>query len=161
MAEAAMSVNGSLVEKSEVTEEIYLKSRVDFKLNAYKTKGSRYRWGYVLMSSTAIVGAATVPVLINLKGVPSIAPTLLSLLVTILVGLEGLLHFREHWRNYDLMKSCLRQERYLFLARAGVYGKPCPGGPLKLFVERVEAEIAKERSETIVMRTSREEDREK
>ena len=108
------------------------------------------------MAATATMGAAAVPVLINLKDVPTIVPTILSLLVTILVGLEGLLHLREHWRNYDLMKSFLRQELHLYRAGAGPYReKPFTPESFVLFVERIEGEIAKERSQTIEMRTTK------
>jgi len=103
----------------------------------------------------AAVAAATVPVLINVPEVPSYVPTLLSLLVTILVSVEGLFHFREHWKNYDLMKSYLRQESCLFQAVAGSYRDKTPHDAFVLLVERVEDAIAKERAQTIEMRTSR------
>jgi len=137
------------------TPEDYLRTRVDFKTEAYRVKGMRYRWGYSIMACVSVVAAATVPVLINLNGVPPIYPTVLSLLVTILVGLEGILHFREHWKNYDLMKSCLRQEACLFQAGAGAYRDKSPLEAFVLLVERVEEEISKERSQTIQMRTAR------
>ena len=141
---------------SQLTPDEYLKSRVEFKIEAYRKKGDRYRWAYTVMSATAVIGAAAVPVLINLKGVNDLAPTLVSLLVTILVGLEGLLHFREHWRNYDLMKSFLRQELNLYRAGAGPYrGRAFTPDSFMLFVERIEEQIAKERSQTIEMRTAR------
>jgi hypothetical protein len=133
----------------------YIETRVDFKTEAYRRKGERYRWGYLTTASVAAIAAATVPVLINLKEVPSLVPTLLSLLVTILVGLEGLFHLREHWKNYDLMKSFLRQEACLFEARAGAYRGKTPQDAFVLLVERVEEGIAKERAQTIEMRTSR------
>lgn len=130
----------------------YIKTRVDFKTEAYRKKGERYRWGYLIMACTSAVFAATVPVLINLKQVPSIVPTLLSLLVTILVGLEGIIHLREHWKNYDLIKSFLRQESCLFQARSGAYRKLAEADAYVL--ERVEEAIAKERAQTIEMRTA-------
>jgi len=143
-------------ELAPFTAEQYLKDRVEFKVEAYRKKGARYRWGYLIMASTSVVTAASVPVLINLESVPPIAPTLLSLLVTSLVGLEGLIHFREHWKNYDMMKSLLRQEANLFQARAGPYrGESVGAEPFALFVERIEEEIAKERAQTIQMRTTR------
>ena len=135
--------------------EDYLRTRVDFKTEAYRRKGERYRWSYLIMASLAAASAATVPVLINLPSVPKIWPTLLSLLVTILVSLEGLFHMREHWKNYDLMKSFLRQEACLFQARGGAYRDKEPGDAFVLLVERVEEEIAKERAQTILMRTAR------
>ena len=135
--------------------EEYLKTRVDFKTEAYRSKGARYRFGYLAMACTAAVAAATVPVLINWEGVPKLVPTLLSLLVTILVGLEGILHFREHWKNYDLMKSSLRQEACLFQAKAGEYKDRGDSEAFVLLVERVEDAISKERAQTIQMRTDR------
>ncbi len=135
--------------------EEYLRTRVDYKTEAYRAKGARYRWGYLGMACISSIAAAVVPVLINLKEVPSIYPTLLSLLVTVLVGLEGTLHFREHWKNYDLMKSFLRQEACLFEAGAGAYRGKGGTEAFQLLVERVEEEIFKERAQTIQMRTAR------
>ncbi|HET7794139.1 MAG TPA: DUF4231 domain-containing protein [Rhizobacter sp.] len=135
--------------------EAYLKSRVDFKTDAYTRKGDRYRWSYLGIASTAAVAAAVVPVLINIPAVPSIVPTLLSLLVTVLVTLEGVFHLREHWKNYDLMKSFLRQEACLYQAGGGPYRRKDANEAFVLLVERVEDAISKERAQTIEMRTSR------
>ncbi|NML47467.1 DUF4231 domain-containing protein [Ramlibacter sp. G-1-2-2] len=135
--------------------EDYLKTRLDYKTDVYTRKGDRYRKSYLAMSSLAAVAGATVPVLINLSNVPTIVPTLLSLLVTVLVTLEGVFHFREHWKNYDLMKSFLRQESCLYQANAGPYRNKAQADSFVLLVERVEDAIAKERAQTIEMRTSR------
>ena len=134
--------------------EKYLETRVDFKTEAYRRKGERYRWTYLITATIAAGAAATVPVLINLD-VPKIAPTLLSLLVTILVSIEGIFHLREHWRSYDLMKSFLRQEACLFQAKGGAYRNKAADEAFILLVERVEDGIAKERAQTIEMRTAR------
>ena len=107
------------------------------------------------MTSVGAASAAVVPVLINLEGVKPLYPTLLSLLVTILVSLEGIFHLREHWKNYDLMKSFLRQEACLFQAKAGAYRGLESNAAFSLLVERVEEEIARERAQTIQMRTAR------
>ena len=133
----------------------YLQTRVDFKTEAYRRKGEHYRFGYQSTATVAAIAAAAVPVLINLKDVHAIVPTLLSLLVTILVTMEGIFHFREHWKSYDLMKSFLRQEACLFEAGAGAYRGKAPNEAFVLLVERVEEAIAKERAQTIEMRTSR------
>ena len=86
--------------------------------------------------------------------VTMLVTVLVSLLVTILVTLEGIFHFREHWKSYDLMKSFLRQEACLFQARAGHYRDLSADYAFVLLVERVEDAIAKERAQTIEMRTS-------
>jgi hypothetical protein len=137
------------------TPDEYLATRVDFKTESYRQKGDRYRLGYLTTASVAAIAAAAVPVLINIDAVPKIVPTLLSLLVTILVSLEGVFHLREHWKNYDLMKSFLRQEACLFQAGAGAYRGKESHDAFVLLVERVEDGIAKERAQTIEMRTSR------
>jgi len=129
------------------TPDAYLATRVDFKTDAYTRKGDHYRRGYLAVTSLAAVAAAAVPVLINLQGVPSIVPTLVSL--------EGVFHLREHWKNYDLMKSFLRQEACLYQAGAGPYRHMEPADAFVLLVERVEDAIAKERAQTIEMRTAR------
>ena len=137
--------------------EEYLRTRVDFKTEAYRVKGTMYRWCYLTMATTSAVAAAIVPVLINLTDT-KIYPTLLSLVVTVLVGIEGIFHWREHWKNYDLMKTFLRQEACLFEAGAGAYRGKTPEDAFKLLVERVEEEISKERAQTIQMRTARREE---
>jgi hypothetical protein len=145
----------SIEDYSARTPDDYLTTRVDFKTQAYRRKGFRYRWGYLSTASIAAISAATVPVLINIKTLDTIYATLLSLLVTILVTLEGIFHFREHWKNYDLMKSFLRQEACLYQASAGAYRDKESNEAFKLLVERVEDAIAKERAQTIEMRTAR------
>ena len=87
---------------SAKSPEEYLKTRVDFKTDAYRLKGDMYRRWYLTAATTSAIAAAAVPVLINLS-IPNIYPTLLSLLVTVLVGVEGIFHWREHWKNYDLI----------------------------------------------------------
>jgi uncharacterized protein DUF4231 len=135
------------------TPEEYLATRVDFKTDAYRKKGDMYRGCYLAAATISAVAAASVPVLINLQ-IPSIYPTVLSLLVTILVGIEGIFHWREHWKNYDLMKSYLRHEACLFQAKSGPYRGAAESDAFVLLVERVEEAIAKERAQTINMRTS-------
>ena len=140
-------------EFSATSPHKYLRTRVDFKTDAYTRKGDRYRRWYLTAATTSAVAAAAVPVLINLN-INNMYPTVLSLLVTVLVGVEGIFHWREHWKNYDLMKSYLRQEACLFEAKAGPYRKQSESDAFMLLVERVEEAIAKERSQTIQMRTS-------
>lgn len=134
--------------------ETYLKERVYFKIAAYTKKANRYRWWHTLFAIAIAIGAASVPVLINISE-SDFLPTLVSLIVTILVGIEGVIHFRGHWRNYDLMKTFLRTEANLFRAKAGIYKEfTSESSAFIHFVERIEEEIAKERSQTIEMRTS-------
>jgi hypothetical protein len=137
-----------------ISPEEFMNDRVVYKIKVYTRLSEKYRFWYQLTSVIAIVCSTMVPVLINL-GVAAIVPTILSLLVTILVSLEKLFHFREHWRNYDLMAASLRSEQVQFQTRSGTYRKKGanPEKAFQRFVENVEAGIKEERNDTIGMRT--------
>lgn len=138
---------------SAATAEQYIETRAHFKAEAYNTKSIAYKRYFLTCATLMTIAAALVPVTINMPEVPKVVPTLLSLLVTVLVGVEGTFHFREHWKNCDLIKTFLRQEILLFQAKAGVYRVKDDHERKVLLVERVEGAIAKERMKTILMRT--------
>jgi hypothetical protein len=136
-----------------VTPEDYMVDRVIYKIEVYTKLGHQMKFRYQLTSIVGIACAAIVPALINLS-VNRVVPTILSLVVTILVSLEKLFHFREHWRNYDAIAALLRSEQIQFQTNAGPYkGKP-DDQAFELFVERIEKGLSEERSDTIGMRTS-------
>lgn len=148
-----------------ISPEEYMKDRVVYKINLYAKMSEQQKFWYQLTSAMAIICAASVPVLINL-GIHVLAPTILSLVVTILVSLEKLFHFREHWRNYDAIAAFLRSEQLQFQTLSGVYKErvaeengqgrqqqPGSGEAFQLFVGRIEEGIKEERNDTIEMRT--------
>lgn len=158
------SVRGEKADKGDhlqlelqISEEDYMKNRVVFKIKIYDKLSKRHRNRYYLFSVLSIIFAATVPVLINLDlgTVALIVATFLSLAVTILVSLEKLFHFREHWKNYDMMAWVLRREQLYFQTKTGPYdeGKQEKNQAFALFVKNVEEAIKNEREETIEMRT--------
>jgi hypothetical protein len=137
-----------------ISAEEYMKDRVVYKMDRYTRKSEQQKFWYQLTSIIAIVCSASVPVLINL-GVPSIVPTVLSLIVTILVALEKLFHFREHWRNYDAIAAFLRSEQLQFQTLSGPYAEKGSGPKeaFQIFVKKIEEGIKEERNDTIEMRT--------
>jgi len=136
-----------------VSPEDYMVDRVIYKIELYTKLSHQMKFRYQLTSIVGIVCAAIVPALINLS-VNRVAPTILSLVVTILVSLEKLFHFREHWQNYDAIAALLRSEQIQFQTNAGTYKGKQDHEAFELFVERVEKDISEERSDTIGMRTS-------
>jgi|WetSurMetagenome_2_1015567.scaffolds.fasta_scaffold792589_1 hypothetical protein len=137
-----------------ISPEDYMKDRVVYKINLYTKKSAQQKFWYQLTSVMAIICAASVPVLINV-GIQVLVPTILSLVVTILVSLEKLFHFREHWRNYDAIAAFLRSEQLQFQTLSGVYKEKAakPEEAFRLFVRRIEEGIKEERNDTIEMRT--------
>lgn len=137
-----------------ITPEEYMQDRVVYKINTYTKLSRQHKLRYELTSIIAIVCAASVPALIN-YGWNNALPTALSLLVTILISMEKLFHFREHWRNYDEIAAFLRSEQLQYQTLSGVYKKnpSKKEEAFRLFVRRIEEGIKEERSETIEMRT--------
>jgi hypothetical protein len=145
----------NVISKLTRSPDDYIEDRVQFKINQYVKKASRYRCAYRILASTAAIGSATVPVLINIPGIDSVYPTILGLGIAIIVALEGVWHPAEHWRNYDLISAVLREEEMRFSTRAPPYDeKDGKDNNFAKFVDRVEDAIAKERGQTIVMRTA-------
>ena len=130
----------------------YLRERVDFKIDLYQSLSRQQKIRYYMVSVLTIILAASVPVAVNVFD-DRLAPTVISLLLTILVGLEKLFLFREHWKNYDLAEESLRKEKYLFLARAGVYAGKGEDEAFRNLVENFEERIHEERAGTIEART--------
>jgi hypothetical protein len=137
-----------------ISPEEYMKDRVVYKIDVYTKKSEQHKSWYQLTSVLGIILASSVPVLINLD-VNVIVPTVLSLVVTILVSLEKLFHFREHWRNYDAIAAFLRSEQLQYQTLSGVYKEKAgnPGDAFQAFVRRIEEGIKDERNDTIEMRT--------
>jgi len=137
-------MSNKLMPYSAHNPEEYLLSRVEQLTGAYRTKANVYRWCYLTLATTSAIAAATVPLLICLKEVPTIYPIMLSLIVNVLIAIEGIFHWREQWKSYDRMKSFLHQESCLFQSGSGAYRAKSLPDAFMLFVERVEEEIAKD-----------------
>lgn len=152
-SEAAEKEREKLFDALEISPEEYMKTRVHFKMDIYGKLSMKHRWFYYITSFASIVCAAIVPVLISLGNDYQLSATILSLMVTILVSMEKLFHFRQHWRNYDSIESFLRSEQVYFQTHSGVYDKKSEKEAFELFVRRIEDAIKNEREQTIEMRT--------
>lgn len=136
----------------DITADEYMQQRVDPKINVYARLSRLYRAGYLVLGTVSIVASALVPVLINANldvQYPKFLPTLLSLVVTILVAVEKLFRFRDHWRNFDLAEEMLRREKFLYQARSGEYAAKSDPEAFRLFVRRFEERIRAERVQTL------------
>jgi Protein of unknown function (DUF4231) len=95
--------------------DAYFEDRLKYKIKLYEQKGKKTKWLFWLTTSISMICAAIVPALINQKGdCCTLIATVLSLVVTIMVGFQGIFHPREHWRNYDMISATLRREEMLF-----------------------------------------------
>src|SRR5205823_5015844 len=128
----------------------YMQQRVDQYIGWYDRKAVGAKSNYLRMRALSVVGGAIVPVLVNVH-IPyvSIATTIISLAVVVVVSLESVFHYREQWKNYRSTEQYLSREKVLFLTAEGPYKKLARDQAFILFVERVEAAIASENASTL------------
>jgi hypothetical protein len=102
------------------------------------------------MRAASVVGAAVVPVIVNLPlPLMNFAATIISLAVVILVSLESVYHFGDQWRNYRTTEQFLMREKVLFRTGDGPYRGLKKEAAFSLLVERCEAQISAENSATL------------
>lgn len=151
----------SVIDKISIEAEEYMNLRAVYKIKTYEKLAKQQKRWYRFISVVALLGSATVPVLINFGeryqlGIGNVLlTTAISLLVTIIVSIETLFQFREHWRSYAAVAAALHHEQLQFQAKAGVYSekalKKDPEGvaAFQKFVIRFEGIINQEKSDRI------------
>ena len=133
-----------------MTVDDYLEQRVKQYRDWYDRKAGLSKSRYTTMRVLSVVGGAIVPVLVNLS-IPymSYFATAVSLLVVVLVSLEGVLHYREQWKNYRSTEQAIGHEEISYRARIGVYRGLDDQVAFTQFVERVEGLIRAENTATL------------
>ncbi len=130
----------------------YIKARVAPGVLWYQEQGDRAEHRYLGMQVTAVVLGAIVPVLINVS-LPVIntnnLTTLLSLVVVVVVALEGVLHYRERYRNYRTAAYALEQECFNCFLRAPPYHQCKDNELCSQFVKNAEGYIGQEVASTL------------
>ena len=135
--------------------EQYISERLDQYQKWYDTKSVGAKSKYLTMRGLSVVGAAVVPVIINLhadlNGIPvfTYAATAISLAVVILVSLESVYHFGDQWKNYRSTEQFLTKERFLFCTGDGPYRELEKDAAFLVLVDRCEAQISAENSATL------------
>ena len=128
----------------------YIRERMFQYRKWYDNKAVKMKFWFQWMRGFAVVGAAVVPVLVNVDfPYQKLVTTLLSLTVVTLVSLESVLHFGDQWKNYRSTEQFIAQEYFYFTTGDGLYrGLEPPQAFLRL-VERIEGAIASENSSTL------------
>ena len=90
----------------------YMQLRVAAGIDWYKAAALTARAKYLIMRVISVVGAALVTVFLNAFPTHQLITTGISILVVLSVSLEGILHYKEQWRNYSATSSALEHEFY-------------------------------------------------
>lgn len=128
-----------------MTEEKYFVERLDDQIQWYSKKSKWNQGWYKRIKVTEFILAAMVPVLVifitchwSIKIIIAIA----GAAIAIISAVHGLYNFHENWIEYRYTCEALKQEKYLYLAKCGIYSEM--ENPLSVLVERVESIISKE-----------------
>ncbi len=145
-----------------MTEEDYIRERVNQALQFYDKSSRNNKNKYLRIKAVTVIGGAIVPVFVNIE-LPyiNIITTIISLIVVLLVSLESVYHHREQWTHYRSAEQNLRNEYFLFAAKGGTYGDLQEDQAFRLFVDRTEEIIENEGSSTLKVMTTVSETRSK
>lgn len=138
-----MSASGA-ESSSQISEKEYFERRLDDQIDWYDKKSSSNQKAYKRLRLIEIIAAASIPLLAGIGGAPfllALTIGILGLLVAVLAGTLGLYRFQENWSEYRASAESLKQEKYLYLARAAPYDGD---RPFELLVQRVEALLRQE-----------------
>ncbi|MFE0648097.1 DUF4231 domain-containing protein [Streptomyces sp. NPDC059534] len=142
------------VQSAEMTAQRYIESRLAQYQGWYDAKATRMKAMHLRMRTASVVGAALVPVFVNLDmAFARVTATVLSVVVVAAVSLESVYRYREQWKNYRSTEQLLGHERVYFEARVGPYQSLGKREAFSTLVARVEKAIASENSATLNVMT--------
>jgi Protein of unknown function (DUF4231) len=93
--------------------------------------------------------AAAIPV-VAAFGAPVYVAAILGALVVLTEGILQLNQYHQNWITYRATAEALKHEKFLYLARADVYGDAAQ--PLRLLAERIEGQISQEHARWVSSR---------
>lgn len=147
--------------ETKLHPEKYIKERLDQYQNWYDNKAVKMKLNYLRGRVWSAINAVLVPIVTNISlpvivittsltlDVSKVLATILSTSVALLIALEGVLHYREQWKNYRTTEQYLTAEKNLFLNKVGDYSNLTENEAFKLLVKRVENAITEENAITL------------
>lgn len=134
-------------EQEAMTEEEYLKDRLESQIDWYDKKSGWHQSWHKKIRFIEIVAAASIPFLTGY--ITDSSPDMkiivggLGVLIAVASGTVALFKFQEHWLQYRTTAESLKHHKYLFLTQTAPYNKE---NCFNLLVESVEGLISKENS---------------
>ncbi len=145
----------------KLNPEKYIVERLDQYRNWYDAKAVKMKKYYLRGRIWSACSAIIVPIIINIP-VPQInisdtiildfskiIATIFSTFVALLIALEGVLHYREQWKNYRTTEQYLTAQKNLFLNKVGQYSNLSDDDSFRLLVSNIEAAITEENAITL------------
>jgi len=117
-------------------EEQYLNGRWAEQRGYYSKRSQRNKQWHQRLLFLNTIDAVIVPVLLNISQVPTLVPTILSVLVSAALALDSTYHFGDDWRIFRQVAEALKQERVYFENGLDPYDNPQTA--FSLFVKECE-----------------------
>ena len=134
-------------------EADYFEQRLDDQIAWFGAKSQSNQKTYKRLRLVEIIAGAAIPLVAGFghgQWAFSLLIGILGLIVAVIAGALSLFRFQENWTQYRATAESLKQERFLYLARAFPYGAENRGDKaFELLVQRVEFILKTERSEWI------------
>ncbi len=123
--------------------------RLEDQIAWYDRKSSECQRRFKWLKALVIGAAASIPVVAAFD-VPVYVAGILGAVVVVTEGVLHVNQYHQNWITYRSTAEALKHEKYLFLARADVYGGSKK--PLRLLAERIEGLISQEHARWVSSR---------
>jgi hypothetical protein len=110
-------------------------------LEWYDRKSQHNQKVFKFLKICTILAAALVPALANIKGA-AWGTAGLGVFIVVIEGLQQLNQYHANWIAYRSTCEALKHEKFLFLAKAGIYA--AANDPHALLAERIESLVSQE-----------------
>jgi hypothetical protein len=115
--------------------------RLQDQIEWYDRKSESNQKAFKVLKICTISAAALIPVFAKIGGSSWITAGL-GVFIVILEGLQQLNQYHSNWISYRSTCEALKHEKFLYLAKAGMYG--AANDPHALLAERIESFVSQE-----------------
>jgi hypothetical protein len=107
----------------------------------YDRKSGYNQKAFKYLKICTISAAAAIPVLARINSLSWVTAGL-GLFIVVLEGLQQLYQYHSNWISYRSTCEALKHEKFLYLAKAGIYATA--NDPHALLAERIESSVSQE-----------------
>lgn len=137
-----------------MTEEQYIKERLDDQISWYSRKSTRNKKLHLNLNGLIIICASAIPAFTAFTSGELHDPVkyiiaVLGVLTAGLTGISSLYKFQEKWTTYRTVAEALEREKILYKTSAGPYS--ANRADFRFFVQNVEKLMSNENSEWMAM----------
>jgi hypothetical protein len=115
--------------------------RLENQIDWYDRRSQKNQKNYKYLKVCTMVAAALIPALAGIGGMATVTAGL-GVLIVVIEGLQQLNQYQANWIAYRSTCESLRHEKFLYLAKAGLYASA--NDPHALLAERIESLVSQE-----------------